>query len=69
MTPPSRTPPVMRDPSLPHQIILGWIYGETRQMYVSCNCIQFPLAIRTRWADGEPQAIWQAHMAEVAGTG
>ena len=66
----TRTPPVMRDPALPHQIVIT--FTGHNMIAVSCNCRRWgvgysPLATRSRWDDGEAVAVWQAHMAEVNG--
>lgn len=72
--------PLMRDPSLPHQIVLYFtsIGGNGRSDYigVSCNCRAIqgpkgggtghePLEIRTRWEPEEVLAVYRAHLAEV----
>ncbi len=72
--PAHRTPPVMRDPRLPHQIVIASLPGDSHTIYVSCNCRRRPdsnppyyepLAARRRWADGEAAAVWRAHMTQV----
>jgi hypothetical protein len=64
---------VMRDPTLPHQIVVGvqWQLGGTR-LYVSCNCKRIageayePLDVRDLYEPGDALAVWRAHMTEVA---
>jgi hypothetical protein len=67
----------MRDPSLPHQIVLGVVPGNSHLIYISCNCqgrkprqgptFYEPLAApRGRWEPHEPMEIWRAHMTEVS---
>jgi hypothetical protein len=52
---------VIRDPSLPHQIVLNFA-GATGQIYVSCNC----LGVRAgtgqvaRWTPIETRRCWDA---------
>lgn len=63
--------PLMRDPSLPHQIVLGTLPSESHKIYVSCNCRRQrtgyePLEVRTRWDAEDALAIYRAHLAEVS---
>jgi hypothetical protein len=63
----------MRDPSLPHQIVLHFTTMDGRSDYigVSCNCQakgtgHVPLEARTVWDDpAEVLAAYRAHLAEV----
>lgn len=64
----------LRDPSLPHQIVIGYVPGSQHRLFVSCNCLAFrrpgagsvshkPLAIAGRFEPDEPIALWREHMA------
>ena len=63
----------LRDPTLPHQIVIGvkWHLKDSR-LYVSCNCRRIageayePLQVRELWQPGEALTVWREHMAEVA---
>jgi hypothetical protein len=67
----------MRDPSLPHQIVLNFTTagGRTGHIAVSCNCRRtatrgtpnyVPLDARLRWDDpAGPMQVWREHMAQV----
>jgi hypothetical protein len=66
---------VLRDPSLPHQIVISNVPNRA-ELYVSCNCRQQPpggrrsglyepLEIRELWEPGEAQAVWDEHMRQV----
>jgi hypothetical protein len=68
---------LMRDPSLPHQIVIGVTPGVSNLIYVSCNCkaikrprggLPFyePLEERTRWEPDEILAVYRAHLPEEA---
>jgi hypothetical protein len=68
-----RSPPVLADPSLPHQIVLRMDVGG---IIVTCNCLRMrepggrgwcwrPLDTRSRWEAQEPIKLWKAHMAGV----
>jgi len=63
----------MRDPSLPHQIVINTMPGSTHQIYVSCNCRAVrgahggvtgyqPLEARTRWDAHDALAVYRAHL-------
>ena len=65
--------PLMRDPSLPHQIVLERPKSGAG-VAVSCNCRWHPgrgggwyepLEVRARWAAGEALRVWREHMAGV----
>ncbi len=72
--PAHRTPPVMADPGLPHQIVIA-MTTPGQVICVSCNCLGThnangtityqPLDARTRWEPGEAAAAWRAHMTQV----
>lgn len=66
----------MRDPSLPHQIVISLSGGPRNEIYVSCNCrgavspkggsIRYkPLEARARWDPEDVLAVYRAHLAEV----
>jgi hypothetical protein len=64
--------PLMRDPSLPHQIVLHFTTMNDRSDYigVSCNCRakgsgHVPLEARLRWDAEDALAVYRAHLAEV----
>jgi hypothetical protein len=71
-----RSPPVLADPSLPHQVVLR---QDANKILVSCNCLRErqpsqqgtpfyrPLGVQSRWEPQQPIGLWRAHMAEVAG--
>jgi len=54
----------LRDPTLPHQIVINvrWLLGNT-SLYVSCNCRRIagetyePLQVREVWEPGEALAV------------
>jgi hypothetical protein len=65
----------LRDPSLPHQVVVGYVPGSQHRLFVSCNCLAFrkpgagsvshkPLATAARFESDEPMRIWRQHMAE-----
>lgn len=67
----------MRDPSLPHQIVISYVPGSQHRLFVSCNCLAFrrpgagavshePLATAGRFEPHEPIEIWRQHMTEVS---
>src|SRR5437899_702063 len=67
-------PVVLRDPLLPHQIVISTRWGPGRTwLYVSCNCLRIagevyePLEVRELWEPGEAAKVWRKHMAQVAG--
>jgi hypothetical protein len=69
-------PPLMRDQSLPHQIVLHFTPGASvQEIGVSCNCRRikgstghYPLASRPRWDDpAEFMAIYRAHLEASGG--
>ena len=62
---------VMRDPTLPHQIVIGYQWALTGTgISVSCNCRRWqgtggvyePLEVRERWEPGELLAVYGAHL-------
>jgi hypothetical protein len=62
---------VMRDPTLPHQIVIGYRWGTTGTgISVSCNCrrvpgtggVYAPLEVRERWEPDEILAVYGAHL-------
>lgn len=70
---------LMRDPALPHQIVIGYVPGSTtNDIYVSCNCKAEraanggrphryePLESRTRWEPDEILAAYRAHLPQEA---
>lgn len=64
--------PLMRDPSLPHQIVLHFTTVDGRSDYigVSCNCRakgsgHYPLEARLQWEAEDALAVYRAHLAEV----
>jgi hypothetical protein len=62
---PTPTPPLMRDPSLPHQIVLNFVQG--RFIAVSCNCRYapgggggyIPIEARTLFPAADAMAAWR----------
>ena len=58
---------VLRDPALPHQIVIDMVQGGPL-IYVSCNCRRspagghMPLESRVRWKPGEILAAYRAHL-------
>lgn len=65
----------MRNPALPHQVVIGYVPGSQHRLYVSCNCRGYrrpgagsvtyePLEVRGRFEPHEPIEIWRKHMAE-----
>lgn len=64
---------LMRDPSLPHQIVIGYLPGSQHKIYVSCNCRLVhhpsggspgyePLEVRGRWEAADALAVYHAHL-------
>jgi len=57
--------PVMRDPRLPHQIVIE--HGKSGGIAISCNCrytsrgggFYEPIETRPRWGDGEALRVWR----------
>jgi hypothetical protein len=64
----------MRDPTLPHQIVLNFVTVDDRNGYigVSCNCRRtgkggadyVPFEARLRWEPADVLAVYRAHLAE-----
>lgn len=63
----------MRDPSLPHQIVIGYVPGQQHKIYVSCNCRitippgggsrgYEPFEVRSRWEADDALAVYRAHL-------
>lgn len=60
-------PPVIRDPRLPHQIVLFFSGPGGSQIAVSCNCRRVlhswaPLAMKPRWQPEEVLAVYRLHL-------
>ena len=65
MNGPSRHRHPVRDPSLPHQIIVGLTSGGL--ITVGCNCLPQGQVLEARelWQPPEPIQVWRQHMAAV----
>jgi hypothetical protein len=63
--PARRTPPMMADRALEHQIVLR---RQGSGIAVSCNCLRRPggsfqpLEVREMWQGGQAAAVWRAHL-------
>jgi hypothetical protein len=62
-------PPVLRNRSLPHQIVVFFAGPGGSQIAVSCNCRRIPgaaryepLSIQPRWEPQEIMAAYRAHL-------
>ena len=62
---------VMRDPTLPHQIVISYQWGVTGTgIAVSCNCrrvtgtagVYTPFEVRERWEPADLLAVYRAHL-------
>lgn len=54
---------VLRDPSLPHQIVIR-CHSQGSRMFVSCNCLRHGQGRRARWQQiGEAAMLLPAHEA------
>ena len=62
----------LRDPDLPHQIVIKFMPANTNLIFVSCNCMRKnqghggyePIEARKKWEHPEAMAVWRKHLEE-----